>query len=146
VWERSPEKQRLHFHGIFYIPDGMMIGELTEVNDYSTKTHRRQTTFQNSHFLKLFGRNYFKEIVSEYDVRQSVRYLVKYIEKSGEKLIYGGKLPTYFVSDVLDEDLLCPYGIEDKKWILSDHFTCIDQGEIIGEVSSKVIGQMPKAN
>jgi hypothetical protein len=146
VWERSPEKQRLHFHGIFYIPDGMMIGELTEVNDYSTKTHRRQTTFQNSHFLKLFGRNDFKEIVSEYDVRQSVRYLVKYIEKSGEKLVYGGKLPTYFVSDVLDEDLLCPYGIEDKKWILADHFTCINQGEIMGEVSSKVIEQMPKAN
>jgi hypothetical protein len=146
VWERSPEKQRLHFHGIFYIPENAMIGELTEVSDYSTKTHRRQTTFQNSHFLKFFGRNDFKEIVSEYDVRQSVRYLVKYIEKSGEKLIYGGKLPTYFVSDVLDEDLLCPYGIEDKKWILADHFTCIDQGEIMGEVSSKVIEQMPKAN
>ena len=26
VWERSPEKQRLHFHGIFYIPE--MIGTL----------------------------------------------------------------------------------------------------------------------
>ena len=22
VWERSPEKQRLHFHGLFYIPEG----------------------------------------------------------------------------------------------------------------------------
>ena len=26
VWERSPEKQRLHFHGIFYIPEGTMRG------------------------------------------------------------------------------------------------------------------------
>lgn len=26
VWERSPEKQRLHFHGIFYIPQGGMVG------------------------------------------------------------------------------------------------------------------------
>lgn len=29
VWERSPEKQRLHFHGIFSIPQ--MIGELKNV-------------------------------------------------------------------------------------------------------------------
>lgn len=30
VWERSPEKQRLHFHGIFYIPEGTMPGMLLE--------------------------------------------------------------------------------------------------------------------
>lgn len=35
---------------------------------------------------------------------------MKHIEKLGEKLMYGGDLPTYFVSDVLDEDILCPYG------------------------------------
>lgn len=35
VWERSPEKKRLHFHGLFYIPDGAMPGELIEVKDYS---------------------------------------------------------------------------------------------------------------
>lgn len=28
VWERSPEKQRLHFHGLFYIPEGTMPGLL----------------------------------------------------------------------------------------------------------------------
>ena len=28
VWERSPEKQRLHFHGVFYIPEGTMPGKL----------------------------------------------------------------------------------------------------------------------
>lgn len=26
VWERSPEKKRLHFHGIFYIPEGTLSG------------------------------------------------------------------------------------------------------------------------
>ena len=30
VWERSPEKQRLHFHGLFHIPDGAMVGDLQE--------------------------------------------------------------------------------------------------------------------
>ena len=28
VWERSPEKKRLHFHGIFYIPEDTMPGLL----------------------------------------------------------------------------------------------------------------------
>ncbi len=35
VWERSPDKQRLHFHGIFHIPENAMIGELKTVTDYS---------------------------------------------------------------------------------------------------------------
>ena len=31
VWERSPDKKRLHFHGLFYIPPDAMVGELVEV-------------------------------------------------------------------------------------------------------------------
>ena len=76
---------------------------------------------------------------------QSVRYLLKYIEeKSNERLIYGGKLPTYFVSDILDEDIVCPIGVDDRKTLLFDDFTCIDGGCI--EVSEEVIKQMPKCN
>lgn len=144
VWERSPEKNRLHFHGIFYIPE--MIGELVEVKDYSTKSHRMQTTFQNTHFQKHFGRNDFKELGRLEDVMQSVRYLLKYIEKNNERLIYGGKLPTYFVSDIIDEDIICPYGVDGRKAILFDNFTCIDEGCIVGQASEEVINQMPKCN
>lgn len=143
VWERSPDKQRLHFHGIFSIPQ--MIGTLEQVNDYSTKSHRKQITYQNTHFLKYFGRNDFKEI-SAIEIPQAVRYLLKYIEKSGEKLVYGGDLPTYFVSDILDEDIVCPIGIEDKKALLFDDFTCVDDGLLMGKVSADIIKQMPKAN
>ncbi|MDE6441542.1 MAG: hypothetical protein K2L12_02160 [Clostridia bacterium] len=146
VWERSPEKQRLHFHGIFYIPDKSMIGELVEVKDYSTKQHKVQTTLQNTHFQKHFGRNDFEPLNRQEDVMQSVRYLLKYIEKSNEKLIYGGKLPTYIVSDILDDDIICPYGVDDRKAILFDNFTCIDDGCIIGQASEEVINQMPKCN
>lgn len=146
VWERSPEKQRLHFHGIFYIPPNAMIGELVEVKDYSTKSHRIQTTFQNTHFQKYFGRNDFKELCRREDIMQSVRYLLKYIEKSNERLVYGGKLPTYFVSDILDDDIICPYGVDDRKAILFDNFTCIDEGCIVGQASEEVIKQMPKCN
>lgn len=144
VFERSPEKERLHFHGIFYIPQ--MIGELIETKDYSTKQHKMQTTFQNTHFLKEFGRNDFEPLGRKEEVTQSVRYLLKYIEKSGEKLIYGGKLPTTFDSDILDEDVICGYGVDDRKLILSDNFTCITDGEIMGKVSPEIIEKMPKSN
>ena len=40
VWERGGETNRLHFHGIFYIPENAMTGELKQVRDYSTKQHR----------------------------------------------------------------------------------------------------------
>ena len=69
---------------------------------------------------------------------------MKYIEKSGERLIYGGKLPTYFESDVMDDDILAPYGIDDRKAILADDFTCMVDGEVIGKVSPEVIAKMPK--
>ena len=144
VWERAPETGRLHFHGIFYIPQ--MIGEIVEVKDYSTKSHRMQTTYQNTHFLKEFGRNDFKAIDIPNDISQSVKYLLKYIEKSGEKLVYGGKLPTYFKSDILDEDIACDFGVDGKKLLLFDNFECIDEGVLMGKVSPEVIEQMPKAN
>lgn len=146
VFERSPDKERLHFHGIFYIPENAMIGEIVEVKDYSTKSHRMQTTYQNTHFLKEFGRNDFKPIEIPNDISQSVKYLLKYIEKSGEKLIYGGKLPTYFKSDILDEDIACGFGVDDKKLLLFDSFRCIDEGEILGKVSPEIIEKMPKCN
>ena len=41
VWERGGENGRLHFHGIFYIPPGGMVGEIVETKDYSTKDHRK---------------------------------------------------------------------------------------------------------
>ena len=56
VWERSPEKKRLHFHGIFHIPDGTMPGMMLEVADYNFKAHRRVVTHQNSYFNEEFGR------------------------------------------------------------------------------------------
>ena len=144
VWERS-SSERLHFHGIFYIPENAMVGELKQVSDYSTKQHRMQTTYQNTHFLKYFGRNDFKEI-GKNDVVQSVRYLLKYIEKSGEKLVYGGDLPTYFKSDIMDEDIACSIGVDDRKKLLFDNFNCWDEGCLIGKVSPETISQLRKCN
>ena len=146
VWERGNETNRLHFHGICYIPPGGMVGELTETQDYSTKDHCMQTAHQNTYFLERYGRNDFQALGSPMEVQHSLGYLMKYIEKSGEKLIYGGDLPTYFVSDVMNEDILCPCGIDDRKAVLADDFTCMVDGEVMGKVSKEVIEKMPKAN
>lgn len=146
VWERGGDTNRLHFHGLFYIPPNGMIGEIVETKDYSTKVGRMQTAHQNTYFLERYGRNDFEPIGSPMEVKRSLGYLMKYIEKSGEKLIYGGKLPAYFESDVLDEDVLCPFGIDDRKAILADDFLCMVDGEVIGKVSSEVIAKMPKVN
>lgn len=146
VWERGKDNNRLHFHGIFHIPDDKMIGKLEEVKDYDTRNHRMQTTYQNTHFLKQFGRNDFEDIATQYELTQAVKYITKYMEKSGERLVYGGKLPTYFHSDVLDEDVACPYGVDDRKVLLFDNFTCMNEGEILGKVSKEVIDKLPKSN
>ena len=146
VWERSVEKERLHFHGLFYIPDGQMIGELVEVQDYSVKTEKVQKTVQNTYFNERFGRSDFEAIQSVYSLDSSIRYILKYIEKGGAKIVYSRNLPQYFVSDIMDDDVLCTIGQEDRKLLLFDSFTCWDEGCLIGKVSPEVIAQMPKAN
>ena len=62
VWERSPEKQRLHFHGLFNIPQGTMPGAMVEKNDYNFNTHRRQITMQNTYFNEKFGRSFLLSV------------------------------------------------------------------------------------
>ncbi len=146
VWERSPKKQRLHFHGIFYIPDGTMPGVMTEVNSYSFSERKRQITYQNDYFNTHFGRNDFKKIETRRHIGEAVAYILKYIEKSGEKIVYSRGLPQFFISDIMDDDIAGPIGLEDKKLLLFDDFICWDEGCYIGEVSKEVIAQMRKSN
>lgn len=146
VWERSPKKQRLHFHGLFYIPDGTMPGMMLEVNDYNFNTHKRQITHQNSYFNETFGRSDFRAVDSTYMLGNAIAYIIKYLEKTGEKIVYSKGLPQYFLSDIMDEDVVCRIGLEDKKLLLFDDFLCWDEGVLVGAVSKDVISQMPKAN
>lgn len=147
VWERSPEKQRLHFHGLFKIPDGTMPGKLKEKRDYSTINHTMQTTMQCEYFTERFGRNDFKIIDErENKISNAVSYLLKYIEKTGERITYSKGLYQYFISDIMDEDVVCTYGQEDKKLLLFDDFKCWDEGLYMGNVSPGVIAKMRKSN
>ncbi len=146
VWERAPETNRLHFHGLFNIPDNNMPGELIECEDYNFSAHKRIKTYQNTYFNSKFGRSDFKEINTKSDLMNEVRYICKYIEKTGEKIVYSKGLPQYFISDILDEDIVCTIGQEDRKLLLFDDFKCLDEGCLIGKVSPEVIEQMRKSN
>ena len=148
AWERGEEGQRLHFHALAFIPDGQMPGVLEEHEDYSTKRNRREKSIQNSFFNERFGRSDFSAVTNTYEVADSIKYMLKYISKNDEKIVYSRGMKTYFVSDILDEDIICPMGDEEHgfKYILAPNFTCIKNDEIIGKVSPEVIEQMPRAN
>ena len=146
VWERSPEKKQLHFHGLFYIPEGTLPGEMKEVSEYSFSEHKRKITHENSYFRERFGRNDFDDMVTEFMLDGAITYILKYIGKSGEKIVYSRGLPQFFISDIMDEDVVCTMGEEEQKLLLFDRFTCWDEGYYIGEVGKEVIAQMPKCN
>lgn len=148
VWERGKLGKRLHFHALMYIPPNAMVGELEEHNDYSTKRHKWEKSVQNSFFNERFGRSDFDAIVCDKSVSDSVNYMLKYLSKSDEKVIYSRGLKTYVIADILEEDILCAYGDDEyeNKYILSQQFTCISEGEILGTVSPEIIAQMPKCN
>ena len=146
VWERSPEKNRLHFHGLFFVPEGSMPGMILQMNDYSFKTHRRQITNQNTYFIERFGRNDFEPIDEKARLGEAMAYLMKYLEKTGERIVYSKGMPQYFVSDIMDDDIVCRVGQEEQKFLLFDDFSCWDEGVYMGQVSPEVIAQMRKVN
>ena len=123
----------------------MLASAMLDVEDYNFNTRKRQITHQNTYFNERFGRSDFEDLNKD-NVGSAVAYIVKYIEKSGEKLVYSGRLPQFFLSDVMDEDIVCPFGMEDKKLLLYDDFGCWDEGCYMGTVSKDVIRQMPKSN
>ena len=71
---------------------------------------------------------------------------MKYLEKDGGRIVYSKGLPQYFISDIMDEDIISTIGMEDKKLLLYDDFKCWDEGCLIGNVSEEAIKQMRKSN
>ena len=115
AFERGGNTERLHFHGVAYVPDGGMIGTLELKKDYSVKSNHLQMTLVNSYFSEYFGRNDFKEI-SIVEVRRGIlEYILKYIEKGGERIYYSRGIKEEFEVDILPEDIL---GCERNRNIL----------------------------
>ena len=145
VWERGGKTERLHFHGLFYIPEGTMPGTMEEVTDFDTRAKRMRTTLQSSYFNEHFGRSDFEKL-NPHTLRINLQYLLKYIEKSGEKIMYSRQMRQYLVSDIREDDVVMPFGKEERKLILFSDFTCIHDGKKVGKVSPEVIEKMPKTD
>ena len=147
VWERAPKTKRLHFHGLFAIPEGTLPGTIKVVKSYSTRIGKVQFSYQSSYFNERFGRSDFSLIDGyENTIGNAISYIMEYMEKSGEKVVYSKRLYQYFISDILEDDILCRIGQEDKKLLLFDDFYCLNEGELIGKVCPEVINQMRMCN
>lgn len=147
VWERGKKTERLHFHALVWIPDDNMVGELIEKTDYSFKDHRKRKITQNTYFNKRFGRTDMEKLSGDpIEYNRTLGYLLKYIEKTNEKIVYSRGLPIYTISDIDDKDVICKYGLEDKKLLLFNDFTAMDEGEIIGTMSKATKAKLRTCN
>lgn len=123
------------------------ISSLHKILYADTTTHRMQTTVQNTYFNEYFGRCDFEEIDKNLlRAGNALGYILKYIEKTGEKIVYSRGLPMYLVSDIIDEDVITRTGEEDKKLLLSDDFQCWEEGELIGRIGEETKRRMKTSN
>ena len=136
VWERGNATERLHFHALVYIPEGQMIGELIKKRDYSTKQKCMQTTIQNTHLNEKFGRTDFEEIFVAEQRTDCFKYIKKYMEKSGEKMIVSRNCPTHYNMAVFEDDILCPMKKKPYHKVMMPNFAGITKdGEIIDNIT-----------
>lgn len=121
VFEQAPETGRLHFHGLIYVPEGEMVGEITERRDYSTVRHDMITTHPNSFFEKRFGRCDFEEI-DEMEMRKgnTLKYLLKYIGKTGERIVYSRGIPSEICLRIAADDIAANMFDYVQKYVLFD--------------------------
>ena len=121
VFEEAPDTHRLHFHGLFYIPDGEMIGRVSEMRDYSTAQHQMQTRHENSFFAEAFGRNDFEELSAmELHRGNTIDYILKYIGKTGEQIVYSRGINTEVAVRIEAHNIIVAMQDYVMKYILFD--------------------------
>lgn len=110
VWERGERGNRLHFHALIFVPDGEMVGVLFDEEYYDKKTHTRKIAHRNTFFDLRFGRSDFKKLSPQEVKHGSVmNYLLKYLQKTGEKIIYSRGIPSEHILPLQEEDLVCSF-------------------------------------
>lgn len=135
VFERAPDTGRLHFHGVFYVPEGEMLGVLTQKTDYSAKMKRLQLRDENSFFEKKFGRNDF-EALSDAAIKrgQALKYILKYLDKTGERIVYSRGISTEICKEVSANDIVTELkGDFCRKYILFDDVISWDRDVMLFE-------------
>ena len=109
-------------------------------------------------YSEQFGKNvqgkYSKDLFSDkyyswwlgYKTVEKTGYIMKYIEKSGERIVYSKGLPQFYVLDINEEDVVCRMGMEDKKLLLFDDFVVYKDCSPLGKASKETLAQMPTEN
>lgn len=120
VFERGSKSDRLHMHALVYVPEGEMNGVIYEKWKYSEKQHRMVRTHPNSFFDK-YGENDFEPL--SHDMLHkgtTLNYLLKYLEKSDEKIIYSRGIPTEALCYIHEDEVVCEILDFVTKFILFD--------------------------
>ena len=104
---------------------------------YESTSHAK--TLQNSYFSERFGRNDCQRLGTKKEIELSKNYLMKYIGKSGERLVYSRNVPTYIRTDISEDDLALPMDAENQKYLLFDDFHCYKDGEDLGKICNETI-------
>lgn len=121
VFERGEDNDRLHFHALVYVPNGQMVGELFGRKDFSTKQQKMQITQSNSFFAETFGRNDFADINQEEIANGSaINYITKYINKTGEKIVYSRGIPSEIYKEIDNKDIATEFIDYATKYIFFD--------------------------
>jgi hypothetical protein len=95
-----------------------------------------QTTVQNTHLNEKFGRTDFEEIFVAEQRTDCFKYIKKYMEKSGEKMIVSRNCPTHFNMAVFEDDILAPMIKKPYHKVMLPNFKGITKdGEIIDNIT-----------
>lgn len=147
AWERGQETGRLHFHALMYIPEGAMSGVIEKRREYDPKRRRMVEFETNTFFEKTFGRNtfdYVDGIALQYS--NAVGYIVKYLEKSGGRMVCSRGLKTFAEVQIDEADIIVPlYDCDDKKFVLRDEFRVYEKYEYIGIFSHEMLPRLKMA-
>ena len=121
VFEKAPKTGRLHFHALLYVPDGEMVGKITEVKDYSERLGNIQVTHSNDFFLETFGKNDFEEL-NELDMKsgRTITYITKYLEKTNERIVYSRGIATEICRKLTQRDIATEMLDFVEKYVLFD--------------------------
>ena len=137
VWEYGEKEKRLHFHALMFIPEGEMVGEIYERQDYSERKHKMVITHENDFFFKKYGKNDFSTITKESLKRgRTLDYILKYITKTNEKIVYSRGIPGEFVDNVDADEIAVEVMDFVVKYVLCDDV--YDDNNVRVEKSEKV--------
>ena len=121
VFEYDEENGAIHFHALIYVPKGEMIGELVRKRQHSRKRGGMYTRYGNTFFDDSFGISDFQEVNPILLKRGGTsRYLVKYITKTGEKVVYSRGIPAEICKELSDNDIVGTYLDFVIKYVLWD--------------------------